>query len=284
MIHRFPTATPPRLTVEFRAGSVVIDTDDVAETTVELRARRDNEASRKLIAETTIEQRGDEVLVLVPKRSGSIFGRSADLHLAVTAPASTRLAIETGSADVDATGDFGESSVHPGSGDLNLGHIGGSLRLRSGSGDIRVEQVDGDVDVGTGSGDVQLEAVRGSVSAHTGSGDVWLASGGSALDVKTGSGDISIGDAPDQVTATSGSGDVTIDAVRRGAVNARTASGDIRAGVPDGTSAWLDVRTVSGRVSSELEAGDQPNRDDDQVRLQLETVSGDIELVKVREG
>jgi DUF4097 and DUF4098 domain-containing protein YvlB len=284
MIHRFPTPTPPRLTIEFRSGSVVIRTDEVDETTVELRGRRDDEATRQLIAETTIEQRGDEIVVLLPKRSGGIFGRSLELHLTVTAPRSTALAIETGSADVTAHGDFGVSSITAGSGDVTVGHIAESARLRSGSGDIRVEKIDGDVDVTTGSGDVHLGAVTGSVSAQTGSGDVRLGSGGAVLDVKTGSGDIAVGDAPDQISAKTGSGDVNIDSVRRGDVRARTASGDIRAGVRTGTAAWLDVRTISGRVSSDLDASDEPGGDEDRVRLRLETVSGDIELVKVREG
>jgi DUF4097 and DUF4098 domain-containing protein YvlB len=281
MIHRFPTPTPPRLTIEFRSGSIAIRTDDVDETTVELRGRRDNEATNHLIAETTIEQRGDEIVVLVPKRSGGLFGRSTDLSLTVTAPHSTALAIQSGSADITAEGDYGTSRVDTGSGDVNVGHIAGSARLRSGSGDVRVEMIDGDVDVSTGSGDVQLGTVRGSVAAQTGSGDVRLGAGGTALEVKSGSGDVSVGDAPDRVSAKTGSGDVTIDSVRRGEVKARTASGDIRAGVHAGTAAWLDVRTISGRVSSDLQASDEPSGGDDRVRLQLESVSGDIELMKV---
>jgi DUF4097 and DUF4098 domain-containing protein YvlB len=281
MIHRFPTPTPPRLTIEFRSGSIAIRTDDVDETAVELRGRRDNEATNHLIAETTIEQRGDEIVVMVPKRSGGRFGRSTDLYLSVTAPRSTALAIQSGSADIIAEGDYGTSRVDTGSGDVTVGHIAGSARLRSGSGDVRVEMIDGDVDVGTGSGDVQLGTVRGSVAAETGSGDVRLGAGGTALEVKSGSGDVRVGDAPDHVSAKTGSGDVSIDSIRRGEVKARTASGDIRAGVHTGTAALLDVRTISGRVSSDLQASDEPGGGEDRVRLQLESVSGDIALVKV---
>jgi hypothetical protein len=284
VIHRFPTPTPPLLTIEFRSGTIAIRTDDVDETTVELRGRRDNEATNDLIGATTIEQRGDEIVVLVPKRSGGFFGRPTDLQLTVTAPRSTALAIQSGSADVTAEGDFGTSNVATGSGDVTIGHVAGSARLRSGSGDVRVETIDGDVDVNNGSGDVQLGEVRGSAAAQTGSGDVRLGSGGTAFEVKTGSGDVSVGDAPDRVSAKSGSGDVRIDSVRRGQVSARTASGDIRAGIHAGTAAWLDVRTVSGRVSSDLQAADEPTGGQDRVRLQLESVSGDIELVKVSDG
>jgi Toastrack DUF4097 len=285
MIHRFPTPTPPRLTIEFRSGAIAIRTDDVGETTVELRGRRDNESTNQLIEETTIEQRGDEILVLVPKRSGGLFGRSTDLFLTVTAPRSTALAIQSGSADITAEGDYGAAKVDTGSGDVTIGHVGGSVQLRSGTGDVRIDTIDDDVDVSAGSGDVQLGTVHGTVAAQTGSGDIRLKSGGKALEVKTGSGDVTVGDAPEWVSAKTGSGDVNIDSVRKGEVHARTASGDIRAGVRAGTAAWLEVRTVSGRVSSDLQPAGEPSGDEDQVRLQLESVSGDIELVKLgREG
>ena len=61
----------------------------------------------------------------------------------------------------------------------------------------------------------------------------------------------------------------------------KAASGDVHAGVTNGTAAWLDVHTVSGHVRSGLDAADAPTSDDRKVRLQLSTVSGDIELVRV---
>ena len=91
-MYRFDTPTPPRLTIEFRAGTVAIDTADVAETTVDLQPRHDSKGSREALAATVIEQRGDEIVVLVPARLGGLLGRSADLALTVTAPHGTTLA------------------------------------------------------------------------------------------------------------------------------------------------------------------------------------------------
>ena len=263
MSHRFATPNPPRLRIEFRSGSIDIRTEDVGETTVELRGRRDNDATNRLIAETTVEQRGDDIVVLVPRRSGGVFSRPHDLDLTITTPAQTALAIDAGSADISARGDFGTSSVQTGSGDITIGHIADSLKIRSGSGDVRVDRIDGDAKLTTGSADIHLGELGGAVSVTTGSGDITVGSAGAELDVKT------------------GSGDVRVDSVRRGEIKARTASGDVRAGVCDGTAAWLDVSTISGRVSSDLEASTEPGHEDDRVRLQLETVSGDIELVRV---
>jgi len=62
---------------------------------------------------------------------------------------------------------------------------------------------------------------------------------------------------------------------------AKAASGDIHAGVRQGTAAWLDVHTVSGRVASSLDATSAPADDDRTVRLHLSTVSGDIDLARV---
>jgi DUF4097 and DUF4098 domain-containing protein YvlB len=281
MIHRFATPTPPRLRIEFRSGAISIRTDDVDETTVELVGRRDDDATARLIAETLIEQRGDTIVVLVPRRSGGIFSRPHDLDLTIRAPRRAALAIESATADLSAHGEFGTSSVQSGTGDVTIDHITETARVRAGSGDIRIETIDGDADITAGSGDVHLGRVGGTVSVTTGSGDVRLGAGGVALDVKTGSGDVRVDVAPTQVSAKTGSGDLRIESVRRGEIRARTASGDIWAGVPTGTAAWLDVRTVTGRVSSELDQSGDPADDEDRVRLQLETVTGDIDLVRI---
>ena len=74
---------------------------------------------------------------------------------------------------------------------------------------------------------------------------------------------------------------VAMVAGREVEVKAKAASGDIHAGVRQGTAAWLDVHTVSGRVASSLDAASAPADDDRTVRLHLSTVSGDIALARV---
>ena len=156
-----------------------------------------------------------------------------------------------------------------------------SLRVNSGSGDVNVERVEKDAAVKTGSGDVVLGTVGGEASFSSGSGDLDLVTGGRALVAKTGSGNVRIGTAPADLRITTASGDTRIDAVDAGEVRVKAASGDVVAGVRAGTAAWLDVRTVSGRVRSGLDATTEPLSSDRQVRLQLSTVSGDIELTRV---
>jgi hypothetical protein len=280
-MHHFDTPNPPRLRIEFRAGTVDITTGDVAETTVDLQPRHDSKALRDAVAATVIEQRGDEVVVLVPNRFGGLLGRSPDLALSVTAPHDSALAIDSGSATITAVGRYGTATVASGSGDVELGELVDSARVRSGSGRVRIDSVAKDLQVGTGSGDIVVGVVSGAGIVQSGSGDVRIVTGGAALEVKTGSGDVSIGTAPADVRVRTGSGDIAIEAVTGGDVRAKAASGDIHAGVRDGTAAWLDVRTTSGRISSDLESGGAPNGDELRAHLRLETVSGDIELVRV---
>ncbi|CAN5755034.1 hypothetical protein BH20ACT4_BH20ACT4_13830 [soil metagenome] len=277
----FPTPSPPRLNIEFGAGSIAISTADVSQTTIHLRPHRDSESARQIVAGTTIEQHGDEILIKVPRHSGRWLGHSNDLVLRVTAPEGTALSVRSGSADITATGDFGATAVTTGSGDVTLEHVLDSARLRAGSGDLRVDVVDRDLDIKIGSGDVEIGAVSGSASVQSGSGDVRVGTGGSALVVKTGSGDVFVGEAPEEISAKTGSGDVRVESIGCGDVKVRAASGDISTGIANGTAVWLDVNTVTGKVRNDLDSTDAPSDSEDRVRLQLETVSGNIDIARV---
>ena len=261
-MHRFNTPVPPRLAIDVHAGIVTIETAESTETTIDLQPRHDSANARELIAASTIEQRGEDIVVRVPRRHRARFGRGTEVALTITTPTGSRLSIETGSADVVANGQFATTTVATGSGDVELGEITDALRLRSGSGDIRVRAVAGDLDAQTGSGDVRIDSLTGAGSVQSGSGDITVGDCGRALRVKTGSGDVAVGAAPEDLRVS-------------------TASGDIRAAVRQGTAAWLDVRSIAGRITSALESGDGPAAGEQQARLDLETVSGDIDLLRV---
>lgn len=275
---RFSTPVPPRLSIEVAAGDVAVDTSAVAETTVELTPLDDTETTREAIAATIVEQRGDIIAIHVPERFGRL-GRSPRIAVRVAAPDESGLVARTASAGVTATGRLGTTRVDSGSGRIDLALVVDSVRVNTGSGDVRIERVERDASVKTGSGDVSIGAVGGEASFTSGSGSLELGSGGRAVVAKSASGDVTIGTAPADVRLTTASGDISIAAVDYGDVRARAASGDIRAAVRRGTAAWLDVNTVTGRVRSGLAASDEPPPDQRRVRLQLSTVSGDIDLV-----
>ena len=277
-MHRFSTPGPPRLTIELRAGDVSIDTQDGQETTVDVQPRsRDAQA---LVEDTVVEQRGEDVVVIAPKRSHGLFARTPELRITVTAPTGTRLNVRTDSADVAARGSYGESRVTSGSGDLLVEHLTGSAQLRAGSGDVQVRSAQADITVGTGSGDMRLGVLGGAATLQTGSGDIEVESAAAALKVQTGSGDIRVRRADADVKAQTASGDVSIGRVQGGRVKAQAASGDLHVGVADGTPAWLDVKTLTGGVSNDLQSTDPVGAGEQHVRLELNTVSGDIEIVR----
>lgn len=278
---RFTTPVPPRLSVELRAGTVTVETADVTETTVELIALNDSKTTQEAIEAATVDQRGDAITVHLPARHGSFIGRGPQVAVRVAAPDESGLRVKTGSADVIARGRYTTTAIDTGSGDIDVGVVADSLRVNTGSGDVNVERVDKDVTVKTGSGDVVLGTIVGEASFTSGSGDLDLVAGGQALVAKTGSGNIRVGTAPSDLRITTASGTTRIDRVDEGEVRVKAASGDVHAGIGTGTAAWLDVHTVSGRVTSGLDAADAPTSADRKVHLQLSTVSGDIDLVRV---
>ena len=150
----------------------------------------------------------------------------------------------------------------------------------------------------TGSGEVQVDDVTGSAKLKSGSGTVTAGtdrqgrhdhhrlgrrqrrpSAGQSAQVSVGSGDIkhrptspatpwprpapatsrSTGSAARCVTK-SGSGDLVVRRATSGSVKANGASGSITIGVAQGTAAWLDVSTLTGRVIQELDADRRSHR------------------------
>ena len=280
-MHRFSTTSPPRITIDFRAGDINIDTQDVQETTVELRGRSDDNGTQSLVDDTVIDQRGGDIVVLVPKHAFGLFGRTPDLVLDITAPHGSRLNVKSDSADLSARGSYGQTRAASGSGDLSIERLTGSAQLRSGSGDVTVNTAEESLTVGTGSGDVRIDSAHADLTVQSGSGGVVVDAVTGSLKAQTGSGDIDIREADRDVKVQTGSGDVAVKRVSRGRVNAKAASGDLHIGVADGTPAWLDVRTVTGGVNNELESSDPVGAGEQYVRLDLKTVSGDIDIVRV---
>jgi DUF4097 and DUF4098 domain-containing protein YvlB len=77
------------------------------------------------------------------------------------------------------------------------------------------------------------------------------------------------------------SGDQQLRSVVEGTVELASASGDIRVGIKQGSRLWVDARSMSGDVSSELEVGDEvPEEDGPLVELKVTAMSGDVEVVR----
>jgi DUF4097 and DUF4098 domain-containing protein YvlB len=255
--------------VELGSGGLSVRAADVQQTVVDVDGKHADE--------TIVEQRGDQIVVLGPRRTGFLSG-DKDLHVHVTLPLDSALAAKLGSADVNSSGRLGDLKIKTGSGDVSIEEISRDALVESGSGDVSIASVLGDLRLKTGSGDVEVDTVEGQATISTGSGDVSVGTARNAVEVKSGSGDMRVRDAGDDVVLSTASGDLIVERMQRGQLSAKNVSGDIKVGIPANIPVWTDISSVTGQVSSDLAGAGQPEEGQDYIELRAKTVSGDIIL------
>jgi hypothetical protein len=270
MQHTFSTPEPVSLYVELGPGDVTIHTDDVSETVVDVHGKDADDV--------VVEQRGDQIVVLGPRRRVGFFGNGDQVGIHVSMPYDSMLATKLGSADLSVRGRLGDTALKTGSGDIEIEDVSGDLLVESGSGDLVVAEVRGETRVKSGSGSIRVRHLAGSASVTTGSGDVVVDRAGADVAVKSGSGDLHVREAVDGVALSTASGDLVVDTLHRGELRANNVSGDIRVGIPAGIPVWTDISTVTGSVRSDLQGAGEPAEGQDFVALRAKTVSGDILL------
>jgi DUF4097 and DUF4098 domain-containing protein YvlB len=278
----FQTPGDVRLEVRLGAGEIRLETSDVQETTVVLEPLRDNDASTAAITNARVELReradGHEVVVDVRDRGrglGGIF-RGAEVLVSITCPDGANVESKSGSADVVGRGRFGAVEVETGSGDVEFGEVA-EARVNSASGDVQLGEVGSDARVNSASGDVQIRSVGGEAKINSASGDVILREVAGELSVNTASGDVLVRETGAAVSVNTASGDQEIGNVGAGKVTLKSASGDLKVGIPEGTNLWVDARSRSGEVQSELPVSDLPPEGEGPVvELRANTMSGDI--------
>jgi DUF4097 and DUF4098 domain-containing protein YvlB len=263
----FETPGDVTLDVKIPSGRIDVQTSAGTTTEVELDVRGNEERAAELLEDARIELEersgAQAVVVWAENRSGSRFWDRADFRLTVKAPEGTHLRVSTASADVRGRGRFGSLDAEAASGDIEIDEVGGDATAKTASGDITLRTVAGSASVNTASGDAQLGRIDGPINVKTASGDVEVVEAGSGAGISTASGDMSIA------------------AVAAGSIDLKSASGDIRVGVREGTSLFVDARALSGDLSSEVELGDEPaGGDGPQVDLRAVSMSGDITVVR----
>ena len=279
----FHTPGEVRLDIRLGAGEVRLETAEVEETTVVLEPLRDDDSSVAAVQNARVELRergaAHEVVIDVRERGRGLGGllRGAEVLVAVTSPAGTSVESKTGSAEVEGRGSFGSVEVETGSGDVEFGEIAGEARINAASGDVQLGSVGRDARVNSASGDVQIRSVAGEAKINSASGDVILREVGGELSVNTASGDVLVREASSAVTVNTASGDQEIGRVAVGKVTLKSASGNVKVGIPEGTNLWVDARSRSGEVRSELPVSEVPPEGEGPVvELRANTMSGDI--------
>jgi DUF4097 and DUF4098 domain-containing protein YvlB len=273
MNRQFETPEPIALYVEIGKGQVRIHARDTQQTVVEIDGQNADDV------EVTFSD--NELRVVAPKDGSGWFGRDRDLDVDVELPTGSDLAVKTGSADIEIDGQVNDARLKSGSGDITCDTFAGTARIDTGSGDIEISEAHAELMAKSGSGDISVGTCLGELNVSTGSGDVEVGTANARSVVKTGSGDLKVVTANSDVSLSTGSGDMEIGSVRRGRVNVKGASSDVRIGIPAGTPVWADINTVTGSVHSDIESVGAPQEGQEHVELQARTVSGDIVLSQV---
>jgi DUF4097 and DUF4098 domain-containing protein YvlB len=283
----FQTPGPVQLDIRLGAGEISVETADVRETTVVLEPLRDNEATLEAVETARIELRerggGQEIVVDVREGRGRGFGfsRGAEVFVRVSCPEETSVEARSGSADVEGRGRFGAVEVETGSGEVEFGEVARDAKISAASGDVEIRTIGGEGSISTASGDVQVGSIGGEGRVNSASGDVLIREAGGPLEVNSASGDVIVREARASVSVNTASGDQVIGSVWEGSVNLKSASGDLKVGIKEGSRLFVDARSRSGEVSSELEVGDVPPAGDAPlVELRANTMSGDINVVR----
>jgi Putative adhesin len=246
----FATPGPVRLEVRSTAGTVTVEAvPGLAETSVTVEPSGSDEASRRAADEARIEMREhattQEVIVDIrqSRRFGSGRGASVDIH--IRCPDGACLDATSASAAIRSTGALGD------------------VNARTASGPIGLAVVEGALTANTASGDIAVDAAGGLVRCNTASGGVTLRNAGA-------------------VVAKTASGHIRVEAVVAGRIELNAASGDLLVGVREGSRLWVDARSGSGRMTSEVDLGDAPSGDNDGplVEIRARTASGDVSIVR----
>jgi len=230
------------------AGDITVTRGSGSETSVEIvkTARgRDMDDVREQLQMVTVdvmERSGRaEIKTRYPgeNRRGDRRNVNVSVDYNVTAPAGTRLTVETISGSVKITDIKGEVNANSISGDVRISGAGrvGSAKTISGTVEINEAQVDGPLDASSVSGDVVLRRVKARrIEAGSVSGDIKLE------EIQS-----------DRVEAHSTSGSISYSGglVKNGRYEFNSFSGEIRLWVPAGSGFEVDANSFSGEVRTE---------------------------------
>ncbi len=295
----FETPGLVRIKVENRSGSVQVLASEAGEsqvTEVEIYSERDYP---ELESSTTVIARpfpgGTEVEVNVPQARKLLGLRNESMTVSIRAPRGAELDIKTVSADVEAAGSFGLTSVETVSGDVSVDEAR-EARLRSVSGDLAVGSVESEMRLKSVSGDIAAGRAGGPAEVSTTSGDAKLGDLQGPVSVDTVSGDLRVERVGTDATLRTVSGEVVVTWTD-GDVQVRTVSGDVLIGVAPGHGLRVEAQSKSGEVLSEIGLSDGPQaplRGEEEaaaaeapagadIELSIHTLSGDIRIVRARE-
>lgn len=272
----YDTPQPISVTAHVDAGSIQFAAADRTDTVVDVSPRdpaKDQDV--RATEQTEVTYSGGRLHIRTPKPG--LFGRTGTVDVTVELPTGSQVEATGGWAEVRGEGRLGEVRVKTSSGDVRLDTTG-PLNLTASHGSITVDRVEGPAEITTGSGSMRVGTVTGVAVLKNSHGTTSVGDATDDLRVSGANGDIIIERARASVAATTANGTVRVTEVSRGNIQLETSYGSIDVGVREGTAAWLDVSSGSGRVHNGLAASEDPEKSEDTVEVRARTRYGNIDV------
>jgi DUF4097 and DUF4098 domain-containing protein YvlB len=255
----FDTPSPIHIRIDVSGGSLRVRAADRSDTVVTVRPSNPRSGADSQAADQTrVEFTDGRLVVAAPRRPRLLFFAtmpSVDIELLVPEGSALEAALSAG--DVDCEGRLGNVRIDNRYGDIRVDRAS-TLRARTSAGDITVTQVDEDGEATTSYGEIRIRDAAGS------------------LRLDSACGDITVENALASVGASTKYGQVSVHQAAGGSLDLATAYGKVEAGIREGTPAWLDLESSSGKVRNLLTPSDAPDGDDEPLRIRARTSYGDI--------
>jgi DUF4097 and DUF4098 domain-containing protein YvlB len=253
----FPASGPIDLSAQLAVGNVSISAEPTSLITVDVEPTKSGNRAQEHSADVIVKFDNGQLQISEPPRSGWI---RTGTDITIIVPTGTHATIDTASASITCDGELG------------------SLDAKSASGEIRAAFVTGETQASSTSGKVQIGEGSSAVSLKTSSGAIDLGRAGGDLYANSVSGKIQIGSAESSAQIHSSSGTIRIERLGQGQADINTVSGDVKVKVAPRIGVYLDLASVSGKVTNDL----LPSDGSDQVDLHLScrTISGSVRVAR----
>jgi DUF4097 and DUF4098 domain-containing protein YvlB len=275
----YDTPSPISVGIDIPVGDVRIVGAERTDTVVEVRPRdQADEQDVRAAEQTTVSFADGRLTVKAPRgRAWRGSTRNGSVDVTIELPAGSHVEGTIGVGAFTCDGRLGDCRLRTGVGDVRVGHAG-AVELKTGTGDVQVDLATGHAQIAGGSGDVRLRELDHSGVVKNATGDIWVGRVAGDLRVSVASGSISVDRAETNAVAKTATGDVRVGEVVRGSVVLETHAGDLDIGIREGTAAWLDVRSLTGRVQNSLDAAAAPEPSAPTVEVRARTTAGDIAI------
>jgi len=277
--HSFETPSPTRLRVEAPNGQITVTAAETSTTEVDLAAPHGDSGALAWIADAEVVQSNGEIVVRGPKVSLSLFRSWGPIEARIRVPLGSDAHLSIGAGGIETHGKLGKLTANTGAGSVKLDDCD-EARAHTGAGNVEIGQVTGSVDTKTGAGKVTVGSIGANAHIVTAAGNAKVGGITGSARFTTAHGNIEVASAGDSLEAFTASGNVDVRRADHGRVRAKTVSGWVSVGVPNGVAALLDISTLSGRVRSDLAASAEPGDGEAHVELILSTVSGNVNVAR----